>query len=289
MKSSLLTGLVFTVLWSSASTATKIGLLVGQPFIICIARFFFAGICMLLITHIFMKNDLPRGSQWKQLAIYGLMNVSLYLGIYILAMQYVSPGLGSLSTATAPVIISLITALFLRKPLRGNTLISLFLCMAGVLLAAYPLFNSNHASPAGLALLMVSMIIYSCGTLYYSRINWAGMHILTINGWQTLLGGLFLLPVALFTYRQEANTWNIQLLGSIVWLAIPVSIVAIQLWLMLLRENPLKASFWLFLAPLSGLLIANLVMKEPISVYTIVGMAMVIGGLFILQWKRTIA
>ena len=33
-------GLVFAVLWSSASTATKLGLVEVQPLVICITRFF---------------------------------------------------------------------------------------------------------------------------------------------------------------------------------------------------------------------------------------------------------
>ena len=34
------------------------------------------------------------------------------------------------------------------------------------------------------------------------------LHLLTINGWQTLLGGLLLLPFVAFTYKKEANPFN---------------------------------------------------------------------------------
>ncbi|WP_315825048.1 hypothetical protein [Paraflavitalea speifideaquila] len=54
-----LAGLFFAILWSSASTATKIGLLAAQPFVICIARFFLAGIMMLFIAHVIMGKRLP--------------------------------------------------------------------------------------------------------------------------------------------------------------------------------------------------------------------------------------
>jgi drug/metabolite transporter (DMT)-like permease len=110
---------------------------------------------------------------------------------------------------------------------------------------------------------------------------------LTINGWQTLLGGVFLLPFAGWANKPSRNVWDMRSIGAVVWLAIPVSIIAVQLWLYLLRDNAAKASFWLFLCPVSGFLIANAVMKEPIGVYTISGMALVIAGLYIVQTKKT--
>ena len=175
-------GLFFAVLWSSASTATKIGLQSAQPFVICIARFFLAGIVMLLIAHVLMGKRLPRGREWKQLAIYGLLNISIYLGVYIVAMQEVSPGLGSLAIATNPVFISLMTSLLFRQRLQPVTITSLILCSTGVVLAAWPLMHQSMATPFGISLLMGSMLVYSIGVLYFSRQQWSDLHILTING-----------------------------------------------------------------------------------------------------------
>jgi probable blue pigment (indigoidine) exporter len=283
-----LAGLLFAILWSSASTATKIGLQSAQPFVICIARFFLAGGVMLVISHMVMGKRLPRGREWKQVAIYGLLNISLYLGIYIVSMQEVSPGLGSLAIATNPVFISLMSSLFFRQRLRGITLISLLLCSTGVVLAAWPLLQNSLATPWGIGLLMISMLIYSIGVLYFSRQQWNDLHILTINGWQTLLGGVFLLPVAALTFHPAKNAWDMRFAGSVLWLAIPVSIMAVQLWLFLLRDNAVKASFWLFLCPVSGYVIANTMMHEPIGLFTISGMALVIGGLYLVQRKKNV-
>lgn len=279
-------GLFFAVLWSSASTATKIGLQSAQPFVICIARFFLAGIVMLLIAHVMMGKRLPRGKEWKQLAIYGLLNISIYLGVYIVAMQEVSPGLGSLAIATNPVFISLMTSLLFRQRLQPVTITSLILCSAGVVLAAWPLMHQSMATPFGISLLMGSMLVYSIGVLYFSRQQWSDLHILTINGWQTLLGGIFLLPAAAITYNPAKNVWDMHFVGSVLWLAIPVSIVAVQLWLYLLRDNAVKASFWLFLCPVSGYIIANVLMKEPIGLYAIAGMLLVVAGLYLVQRKK---
>ncbi|MHA4806558.1 DMT family transporter [Flavitalea flava] len=280
-----LAGILFSVLWASASTATKLGLRAAQPFVICIARFFLAGSIMLIITHGLLRNRMPAGKEWGQLAVYGLLNISLYLGLYVIAMQHVSPGLGSLAVATNPVFINLIASLLFGLPLRKSTLISLLLCSTGVVLAAWPLLRNSSATPAGLLILLVSMLAYSGGVLYFSKRAWNDLPMLTINGWQTMLGGIFLLPFAFVFYDPSANNWNHEFLGSVLWLAIPVSIFAVQLWLYLLKDDATKASFWLFLCPVFGFLIANLIVHEPVGLFTVAGMALVIGGLFLIQRK----
>lgn len=280
-------GIAFAILWPSAATASKIALYYGQPFFISVCRFFTGGLIMLFISHIIMRKRLPRQHEWKQLAIYGLLNISLYLGLYIVAMQFVSPGLGALSIATNPVFISLINAFILRKPLKSRVVYSLLLCITGVLIAAWPLFATAHATPGGLTMLMASMLIYSFGVIYYSERNWNNLHILTINGWQTILGGAFLLPLMFLTWEPAKNQLNWHFTAAVLWLAVPVSIIAVQLWLYLLRDNAVKASFWLFLCPISGFLIARVMVNEPITIFTVSGMLLVIVGLYLVQRSRS--
>ena len=277
----VLAGLAFAFLWASASTATKIGLNSAQPFVISIFRFLIAGGIMLLITHLLMRNRMPVKKEWIQISIYGLLNISFYLGLYVIAMQQVSAGLGSLAVAINPVFIALMSAIWLSHKIKFENIISLILCFAGVVLAAYPLLQNSFATLPGIMILLASMIAYSLGTIYYSRVNWNGLHILTINGWQTIIGGVFLLPVLWATYQPDKNIFDFKFWSSVCWLAIPVSIGAVQFWLYLLKSNPIKASYWLFLCPIFGFIIAHFMMKEPISLYTLFGVILVIGGLYI--------
>lgn len=276
----LLAGILFAFLWSSASTATKIGLISAQPFVIAIFRFLIAGTIMLFVTHLLMRNRMPTKKEWIQLSIYGLLNISFYLGLYVIAMQQVSAGLGSLAVAINPVFITLISAICLSHKIKLKNILSLIICFTGVLLAAYPLLQNSFATVSGILILTASMIAYSLGTIYYSRVNWNGLHILTINGWQTIIGGIFLLPILLLTYKTDKNIFDAKFWFSVYWLAIPVSIAAVQFWLYLLKSNPIKASYWLFLCPIFGFIIAHFMTNEPINLYTILGVAFVICGLY---------
>ena len=282
----LLAGFAFALLWPSASVTTKIGLQYAQPMVMAVTRFFLAGIIMLVIVHIVLRKKLPNKQQLKQLTIYGFLNITTYLGLYVLAMQNVSAGLGSLSIATNPVLISLISAIWFKEKIKPTVVFSLLLCFTGVIIAAYPLLIHSFATPGGIALLMLSMLCYSVGAIYFTKCQWNQLHILTINGWQTILGGLFLMPFAIYFYDAEKNTISHQLVSAIVWLAIPVSIIAVQLWLYLLKDNPVKASFWLFLCPVFGFVLAALIMKEPLGWFTLIGVIFVIAGLYLVQKKK---
>jgi drug/metabolite transporter (DMT)-like permease len=274
-------GILFAALWASASAATKIGLTVAQPLVIAEVRFAVAALLMLAITHLIFRHRLPCGIEWKQLALYGLLNITIYLGCYVVAMQTVSAGIGSLSTATNPVFISVMSVFFLNKKMTGPLILALVICSAGVVCAAWPLFRNAYVTPGGLLILFFSMLSYSVAAIYFSSRRWNDLHLFTINGWQTFLGGLFLLPLTVLFYKSDSNHFDFTFWKCVGWLAIPVSIFAVQTWLWLLKTNPVRAGLWLFLCPLFGFLYAAWLLAEPISLYTIVGVVLVITGLVI--------
>jgi probable blue pigment (indigoidine) exporter len=272
-------GILFAILWASASTATKIGLIDAQPMVIAEIRFAIASAIMLFVAHLIMKQPLPGRTSWRPLAIYGLLNITIYLGMYVIAMQTITAGIGSLGVASNPVFISFLSVFFLKKKLSLSIIISIIVCVAGVVCASWPLLENASVSPRGLLILLLSMVSYSVGAIYFARRQWKEMSLLTINGWQTLFGGVFLLPVTLLAYKSSANTYTQSFWLSVTWLAVPVSIFAVQLWLWLLRLNPIRAGLWLFLCPLFGFIIAALILKDVISLYTVIGVVLVIGGL----------
>ena len=284
----ILAGILFALLWSSAAAATKIALQSAQPFVIAVSRFFIGGIAMLLFAHLIWRKRLPQKKEWLAVSIYGLLNISLYLGLYVVAMQEVSAGLGSMAVAVNPVLISILSAALFDHKMGVKHWLSLLLCSAGVVVAAWPLLQNSFATVNGILIMLVSMLAYSVGAIYFARTKWNDLHILTINGWQTLIGGVLLIPALLFTYKTELNQFDLRFFGGVLWLALPVSIAAVQLWLWLLKRNTVTASYWLFLCPVFGFIIAAISLNEPISLYTVAGVLLVSVGLYLVQKKRAV-
>lgn len=279
-------GLPFAAIWASASVASKLSLASAEPFTISFIRFSIAGILMVFVSHVLLRKALPKSSQWKQLAIYGLLNISLYLGLFIVAIGEVSAGLGSLAVAINPVIITVAMAIWDKKKLPFLRVFSLIIGITGVTVCAYPLIIGSHASVRGLLILFLSMSVYSIGTIYFQKNKWDCLDILTINGWQTLFGALFTLPVLLLTWDGHQNKFDFGFWSATLWLVFVVSIAGVQSWIFLLRNFGDRSSYWLFLSPIFGFIFSNLIMHEPIGPLTFIGTILVLFSLFINMRKQ---
>ncbi len=279
-------GLIFAGLWASASVATKISLTSAQPLMIANVRFFIAAFLMLLGAHVLRKYRLPERNEWLPLLIYGLLNITLYLGLYVLSMQEISAGVGSLTTALSPLMISILSAFWIKRAVKQSEWMGLILGLLGVAFVVYPLMHGAYVSIYGLTVNLLSLLSYSIGTVYYSSRTWH-LPSLAINAWQVLLGGICLLPFTFMFGDMSKNHFDHNFWLPVFWL-IFVSIAAVQMWLYLLKIDPVKASLWLYLCPTFGFIYAKLIMNEPITIFTVVGTLIVILGLYIGQKKEVI-
>ncbi len=276
-------GISFAFLWGSGSTVTKYGLQFLQPFVFAVCRLFTAAAIMLIIAHVVLGYALPHKNHWKALVIYGLLNLSIFLGMYCYALQFVPGGLGTLVTSTIPIFITIFTGLWLKKKISLIIIFSLILCSAGVTIAGWQIIQLSTASAYGMLILFLGIISNAAGAVYFVGRDWDGLNLITINAWQTLLGGLFLLPICLYNYDSSLNNFIWPAVASVAWLAIGLSTTGILLWLFILRQSAVRASLWLFLCPIIGFAFAAFLLKEPLSWFTAFGVLLVLGGLYLGQ------
>ncbi|MCU0398892.1 MAG: EamA family transporter [Cyclobacteriaceae bacterium] len=279
-----ITGISFALLWASASVAGKFGLKSSEPLTLFTVRFFLAGILLLLIVRFSSRRFWPQGREWLHLTIFSLLNTALYLGIFIIALQEVAAGITALALALNPLLISTFSSLWLKRPVLIREWISIVLGMVGVGIATWPLLQNGYATVFGLSLLMLSMVMYSLGAVYYSSVSWT-LSRTVINGWQVLIAGFLLLPFTLF-FEGGNTSFDVRFWLSVAWLVIPVSIGAVQLWLSLLKEDPVHASLWLFLCPVFGIAYSWLLLNEPFTLYTLFGTILVMISLYEGQRRR---
>jgi len=284
----ILIGLLFAMLWASASVATKFGILSAPPLILGNLRFFIAGAVLLGYCYFISRDKQyrwPGATEWKQLAIFGFLNTTVYLGMYVIAMKHTAAGIGSLATSTNPLLIVLLSSWIMGRKAAKSEIISIIIGMAGIALATYPLLKSSDTTISGVTILMLSMVAVSFASVYYAQIKWTLPNLL-INGWQVTLGGLFLIPFTLVMSDFSTIQLDSRLIYSVLWLSLAVSVVGLICWFYLLKIDTVKASLWLFLCPLFGFFYAWWLLGEPITLYTVAGTFLVVTGLYIGQRKK---
>ena len=228
-----------------------------QPLVLFQFRFFLAAFILLLYSRIFEPWRLPDKKEWIQLAIFGFFNITLYLSLFVLAINEVAAGIGSLSTSMSPLMMALLGGLFYNKKTNKTQILGLVLGIAGVWVAVIPLLGDNLATIKGITFLFISIMSYSWAALYYSDKTWT-LSRYAINGWQVLFGAIFLLPFTMFS--SDGN-----------------------LWLRMLKIDPVRASFFLFLSPIFGFIFATSILGEPFTLFTLGGLVLVLCGLYLGQ------
>jgi drug/metabolite transporter (DMT)-like permease len=281
--SPFLTGILFAIFWASASVAGKIGLLSAEPLVLFNIRFLGAGIILLFYVYIIQRDRLPLSKEWKQLTLFGAFNTTLYLGLFVLALQQVTPGITTLAVALNPLFISIFSAIWMKRKVLIQEWLGIVIGLGGVFIAAFPHLETSYATPQGLILLTMSQVAYSLGAVYYAAITWS-LSRTTVNAWQVFIGGVLIIPFTLILHEKE-NHFDLRFLLSLSWLIFPVSILAVQLWLRLLKTDAVRASMWLYLCPVFGFLYAALFLGEPITYHTFIGTALVMAALYISQRK----
>ena len=272
-------GLVFAVLWASASIAAKVGFKQAKPLTILDARFFLAAAITLLIFQTGRERR-PGKGEWRHVVVLGCTNSAIYLGCSWVGLRHVTVGIYGLFVALNPFLVAIMSRVVLQRAIKRIEWIGMTISAAGLLVAVAPSLHTARADAFGIALLVIAMTAYSAGTVYRT---WSKTTLSpgALNSWQIAIGAFILLPIAIALNgpHRPAITWR--LTGALLWSVIAVSLVANMMWFRLIAKDSVRASRFLFLTPLFGYIEAWIVLGESITWSDIIGTAIVFAGLYV--------
>ena len=272
---------LFCLLWSFAFVAGKIGVTDCPPLILLTARFSLAGILILGISAL-------RGDTWSLswrdvlvLAILGVANNALYLGLGYTGLLTVSAGLGGLIVSANPVFTAVLAALFLGEQLNWRKVAGLLLGVAGVTFIVWHRLSVGTDSLHGILFTLASLASIVAGTILFKLLApkgslWIG------NGVQNLAGGVALLPFAVTLADVGDIVPSARLLGAFAFLVLGGSILGYLLWFHLLKVcGATAASAYHFLMPPLGMLFAWIVLGEHVEIRDLMGIVPVALGIYL--------
>jgi drug/metabolite transporter (DMT)-like permease len=234
-----------------------------------------------------MLGQRPRLSrnQWRATAVFGISQNALYLGLNFVAMQRVDASLAAIIASTMPLIVALASWLLFGERLRPLGIAGLVAGFVGVTLIMATRLQGG--APAwGLALCGIAALALALATLTV-RGTMSGGNVLMVVGLQMLVGAAVLAVVAAFTETLVVH-WSLRLGLAFAYTTVVPGLLATWIWFMLVnRIGPTRAATFHFLNPFFGVLIAAVLLGEPIGPMDMVGVAIIAGGIFAVQRSRS--
>lgn len=268
----------FVLLWGSAAIFTRWGLDSASPIALLILRFATALFVLLLIA-IFRRRLLPKRGTRKQVLLTGLLIIAGYSICYFKAMAHgVTPGLMATIMGIQPIL----TLCLLEKSLQKERLLGLLIALAGLILLVWKSLTMSFIAPIGIFFALAALICITFGAILQKNIQQAPTDVLPLQYVVSLLVCLFIVP-----FEHFEITWNSQLIISVLFLGILISVVAqLLLYRLLNQGNLVNVTSLFYIVPVVTALLDFLILKNKLPLAGLIGMIAILIGLTLVFKKK---
>jgi drug/metabolite transporter (DMT)-like permease len=275
------------VFWAFAFPFIKIGLEELHPVNLTIMRLFIVCAIFLLVVGVApRKFSKIRRKDIIPLFLLGFFGLVVYhLGLNY-GEQYISPSAASLIIATIPVFTVIFATILLKERITKKIAVGIPLSLVGVVIIALTSTSGNPFEITYLSAAVAVLISALVGAFY----TIAGKKLLerysalSLTVYAFLFGSLGLLPFlspSLFT-EVARLTWTGW--GAVLFLAVLPTVVGYVLWYIALEvKTASELSGFLYFIPVLSTVISYVLFHDAITLLFVVGGALVIVGLIIVN------
>lgn len=254
---------VFCLLWSLAFAIGRVGLAYAPPMTLLTMRFLMAAAAAALLARL-GGEPWPQGRTLAVLALVGVVNHALYLGLSYVGMSHVPSGLTAVVVSANPIATAVLAALVLDERLSARKLLGLALGVAGVLFILRHRVASGVDEAAQLLWPLGALVALSGGAILFKRLapggggGFAGLSVQLAAAGMMMIGPAWAVEGGLAAVHAEPAFW-----ASLLFQALAASLGAYWIWFRLLHlSSATAASAWHFLMPPLGLLFGWLLLNE---------------------------
>ena len=278
------------LLWGMSFVWTSIVLEVYQPVTVIFLRLILSTIFLYSWVRIFQKKEKINKEDYKLFFISALFNPFFYFLGENYGVKFTSPTISAVLISTIPLFAVVVAYFKLKEKLSWINILGVCISFAGVLIM---LFNNKlqlEASPKGVFALMIA-VISAVGYVVYLKILSSKYSPFFIIATQNLIGLIYFLPIFLiFEFNQFIIVKpDLTVIGSLIALAVLCSSFAFVAFTIVTREIGVsKANVFSNLIPVFTGVFSFLVIGEDLNMQKILGIVIVVSGLFFSQLKKPI-
>lgn len=265
------------MIWGSTYIVTSQWLPPGRPFTAALIRVLPAG--LLLLLH---ARHLPARHEWGRLILLGILNIGAFQALLFVGAYRLPGGLAAVLGSVQPLMVmALLWGVDGRPPAR----LALGAAVTGVIGMAMLLLSPDTVfEPIGMGAALLGAACMATGVWLTQR--WRlPLPVLALTGWQLLIGGLFLAPIALWT-EPPLPALSATQLAAYAWLCLAGAVIAYVLFFRGIARLPVVAVASLgLLSPITAVLLGWIFLNEQITGIAMPGLLLVLGSVFIVQWS----
>ena len=281
---SILMGMAFVIMWSSAFTSARMIVADAPPLTALALRFLLSGLIGVGLARLMGQSWHLSRSQWRATAVFGLCQNALYLGLNFIAMQNVEASLAAIIASTMPLLVALASLVVFGERIQPLGFAGLIAGVIGVSLIMGARFQGG-VDGLGITLCTLGVISLTVATLAMRGAS-AGGNFLMVVGLQMLVGSAVLAVPAILLEPFSVN-WNLRLIAAFTYTTLVPGLAATLVWFMLVdRIGTVKAATFHFLNPFFGVAIAAMFLSEKLGPLDLVGVIIITGGILAVQLSK---
>jgi drug/metabolite transporter (DMT)-like permease len=269
---------LFIIIYGSGFVATKYGLEYITPLAFLVIRFLIAFIFLVLIS-IFLKSHWPDSlKEIFHISIAGTLTVAVFsIGVYISINLGVSPALSALIIALQPIIVAIFASKFLGEVVEPKHWLGLVVGFVGVFFVVFSKFDFGIDEILGILMSVFALLGLSFGNIYQKKYC-TNMNLFTGGAIQTFVS--FLISLMLMILFEDIQiTWNVQLVYSVLYMSIGVSITALSLLYIMIKAGEVsKVSSVFYLIPVCAVVMSYILFDDAFDITELIGIIVVVIG-----------
>ncbi|QHD05339.1 DMT family transporter [Pseudomonas sp. R76] len=273
---------VMVLLWGISWPVTKLALTEVAPIWLSAFRFGSASVCLFVFVALRGKLKFPPRADWPIVISIGLLQMTVFTGLGMVAMTHVDTSRATLLAYTTP-LWGLISGWVLQKiqPTRIQ-LIALALGMIGIGVICSPM-EMNWSTPGavmGACFLITGAIAWSVAILHIKSHKWQASP-LQLAPWQMALATI---PLTIAAYTIEGVPNNVEVNSRLLELLFFIGPIATSACFVISAEHGRRISTFAMSnftlgVPLIGITASVIFLSERLSLWFSIGLSFILAGM----------
>ena len=272
---------IFVFLWSTGFIIARYSMPYAEPMTIIFIRFGSVVLCMLPVVLIW-RAPWPNQSQIIHIAIAGALLQAGYVGgVWAAVKEGMSAGLTALIVGLQPILTAWFAA-WIAEKVTPKQWLGLVLGLLGVGLVVWAKLSLTGMSHLSLVFIMIALLSITMGTLYQKKYC-SQFDLRTGSVIQFAASALICLPL-MFLFETREIIWAPELILSLIWAVLALSIGAISLLFVMIRNGEAtRVTSLMYLTPPTTAIMAWLLFNEPITWTIILGIAITMSAVILVN------